>query len=107
MLFSQKDFDKAQKRLQSNKKVKRVYPKHCLSGMMECGICGHNMRHANSGRPKYECAFIYLDESTHGIHIDPVGLNHMTKRFDCGRDAAELLDRIFNSDYRPDRAKRI
>lgn len=39
-LVSQKDFDKAQKRLQSNKKVKRVYPKHCLSGTVECGICG-------------------------------------------------------------------
>lgn len=60
-LVSQKDFDKAQKRLQSNKKVKKVYPKHCLSGMVECGICGHNMRHANSGRPKYECAFTYFN----------------------------------------------
>lgn len=60
-LISQKDFDKAQKRLRSNKKVKKVYPKHCLSGMVECGICGHNMRHANSGRPKYECAFTYFN----------------------------------------------
>ncbi len=60
-LVSQKDFDKAQKRLQGNKRVKRIYPKHCLSGMVECGLCGHNMRHANNGRPKYECAFTYFD----------------------------------------------
>lgn len=96
---SQKDFDKAQKRLQSNKKVKRVYPKHCLSGMVECGICGHNMRHANSGRSKYECAFTYFNinhkhdrNSIIDVDIEAAMLSALQKEFDLKAGAESIYE---------------
>ena len=98
-LVSQKDFDKAQKRLQSNKKVKRVYPKHCLSGMVECGICGHNMRHANNGRPKYECAFTYFNinhkharNSIIDVDIEAAVLSAMQKEFDLKTESESICE---------------
>lgn len=98
-LVSQEDFDAAQKKLEGNKGIKRTHPKHCLSGIVECGLCHHNMRHAYSGRPKYECAFTYFDidhrherNSITDEEIEAAVLAGLQKEIDLKVEAGKILE---------------
>lgn len=67
--------------------------------MVECGICGHNMRHANSGRPKYECAFTYFNikhkhdrNSIIDADIEAAVLSALQREFDLKAESESICE---------------
>ena len=59
-IISREDFDEVQRLLASRSRKKGVPVRHhFLSGKVACGICGANLQHSWSGRPKFFCARNY------------------------------------------------
>ncbi len=65
-IISQDAFDRVQELLETNSKVIKKNPSHCLVGKVFCENCRQRMVHSNKGKPKYYCNTRYLNEDNTG-----------------------------------------
>ena len=98
-IIDRKDFDKAQKLLERNRKVRVTRPGHPLSYKVECGLCHHNMRHERSGRPKFSCVHMYLDKGNwherntiRDEDLERIVLEALQKQLDLRADSAAISE---------------
>ena len=101
-IISKKDFEKTAEILKQNSKNVMDgsrHEKHCLTGKIICGDCGHSMAHTYAGRPKHYCKSRYLDPSKAGCNfniidaeIESVILKMLQQYTDAMVDSRSIID---------------
>lgn len=101
-IISKKDFEKTAEILKQNSKNVmdgNRHEKHCLTGKIICGDCGHSMAHTYAGRPKHYCKSRYLDPGKTGCNfniidaeIESVILKMLQQYTDAMVDSRSIID---------------